>query len=97
MEMLFKVVGAKSFNDSVDGVKYNTTTLQVMMKEKQVSSEVRNVSGYNVVPMTFGLSDEFTKNKLGDLKYPIDAMLEVEPTTKGFICTGFKLNQPAKV
>ena len=96
MEMPFKVVGAKSFNDSVDGVKYNTTTLFVMMKEKQVESDVRNVVGYNVVQMGFGLSDEFKKNKLSEMKFPVDAMLEVEATTKGFVCSGFRLVNAVK-
>lgn len=96
MEMPFKIVGAKSFDDTVDGTKYNSTTLFVMMKEKQVASEVRNVVGYNVVQMAFGLSDEFKKHNLGTLKYPLDALLEVEATTKGYECTGFRLASAVK-
>lgn len=96
MEQQLTVVGAKSFNDTVDGNKYNNTKLFVMLPEKVVSSDARNVVGFNVVNMEFGTSEEFIKNGLAKIKYPCQAILDVEMTTKGYACNGFKL-VPAKV
>lgn len=90
MEMEFTVLGAKSFNDSVEGVKYNSTKLFVMLPEKVVSSDSRNVVGFNAITLEFGLSDEFVNHKMASLKYPLKVVLDVEPSTKGFTVHGFK-------
>lgn len=95
MEQKFKILGAKSFNDTVEGVKYNTTKLFIELKEKRVISDARNVVGFNVVTIEFGDSTEFTKHKMADLPWPINANLDVEMTTKGMICNSFEYIKPS--
>lgn len=96
MEQQFKVVGAKHFNDTVEGTKYDNTKLRVELKEKEVLSETRSVVGYNTIDMDFGTSENFSKFGLAKLAYPLMAMLEVEFTTKGLVCSGFKVIQQSK-
>lgn len=96
MEQQFKVVGAKTFNDSVDGQRYDNTKLRVELKEKEVLSDTRSVVGFNTIDMDFGTSENFIKHGLAKLAYPVMALLEVEFTTKGLVCSGFKVMQQSK-
>lgn len=91
MEMTLNVLGAKSFNDTVDGARYDNTKLFVMLPEKTVLSDVRNVVGFNAVDIVFGTSVEFTKNNLANVKFPCKAVCDIEITTKGMSCNSFKL------
>lgn len=85
------VLGAKSFNGDVEGKKYDSTTLFVVM---DVSERQGTSVGQNVVEMKFGKSDEF--EKLKNLPFPINAELSLNLTTKGYEVEGFKALSPSK-
>jgi len=93
MEMQLNVLGAKSFNDTVDGTSYDNTKLFIMLPEKSVESAVRNVVGFNAIDIPFGTSAEYVKNNLANIKYPCKAICDIEITTKGMSCNSFKLLQ----
>lgn len=81
----FLVLGAKAFNGEVEGKRYDSTTLFVVM---DVSERSGTAVGQNVVEMKFGKSDEF--DKLKGLPFPIQAELSLNLTTKGYEVEGFK-------
>jgi len=81
----FLVLGAKAFNGEVEGKRYDSTTLFVVM---DVSERSGTAVGQNVVEMKFGKSDEF--DKLKSLPFPIQAELSLNLTTKGYEVEGFK-------
>lgn len=85
------VLGAKSFNGDVEGKKYDSTTLFVVM---DVSERTGSSVGQNVVEMKFGTSDEFLKMK--HLPFPCQAELGLRLTTKGYEVSSFKALNPAK-
>jgi len=85
------VLGAKSFNGDVEGKKYDSTTLFVVM---DVSERTGSSVGQNVVEMKFGTSDEFQKMK--HLPFPCQAELGLRLTTKGYEVASFKALTPAK-
>lgn len=79
------VLGAKAFNGEVEGKRYDSTTLFVVM---DVSERSGSSVGQNVVEMKFGKSDEF--EKLKSLPYPVNAELALNLTTKGYEVEGFR-------
>lgn len=89
------VFGARKFNDVVDGVKYDFTKLYVQMP---VSTSSGNEVGYNVEVIPFGDHSNFEQMK--SLPFPVEAELDIELTTKGMVCHGFraiaKAQQPVK-
>lgn len=86
----FLVLGAKAFNGEVEGKRYDSTTLFVVM---DVSERSGQAVGQNVVEMKFGKSDEF--EKLKTLPFPVNAELALNLTTKGYEVEGFKaVSQP---
>ncbi|MBS1188819.1 MAG: hypothetical protein H6R10_611 [Rhodocyclaceae bacterium] len=87
----FQVVGAKAFNGEVEGKRYDSTTLFVLM---DVSERSGTAIGQNVVEMKFGKSDEFDKMK--HLPFPVQAELTLNLTTKGYEVEGFRPVAQAK-
>lgn len=85
------VLGAKSFNGDVEGKKYDSTTLFVVM---DVSERTGASVGQNVVEMKFGTSEEF--QKMRHLPFPCQAELGLRLTTKGYEVASFKALNPAK-
>lgn len=81
----FLCLGAKSFNGEVEGKRYDSTTLFVVM---DVSERSGTAVGQNVVEMKFGKSDEF--EKLKHLPFPVRAELSLNLTTKGYEVEGFR-------
>ena len=81
----FQVLGCKGFKGQVEGVNYDSTTLYVVM---DVSEKNGTEAGFNVSNMKFGREEEYQKMK--GLQFPIQAELEIELTTKGPECLGFK-------
>lgn len=79
------VVGARMFNDSVEGQTYDFTKIRVMMP---VPDAADNQCGFDVIDMPFGSHKEF--DKLKDLNYPVKAELDLVATSKGYECQGFK-------
>lgn len=79
------VLGARKFNDVVDGVKYDFTKLNVQMPVSTVSG---NEVGYNVEVIPFGDHSNFEQMK--SLPFPVEAELDIELTTKGMVCHGFR-------
>ncbi len=85
MGQKFLVLGAKKFKGDVEGTFYDSTKLFVVMN---VSEKNGTAVGKSVLEMPFGLSDEF--DKICKLPFPLDAELEVNMTTRGYECEGFK-------
>lgn len=81
----FQVVGCKGFKGNVEGVGYDSTTLYVLM---DVSDRSGTEAGFNVSQIKFGKEEEF--QKLKGLPFPVMAELQLELTTKGPECMGFK-------
>lgn len=81
----FQVLGCKGFKGTVEGTSYDSTTLYVVM---DVSEKNGTEAGFNVSNMKFGKESEF--QKLKGLPFPIMAELDIELTTKGPECLGFK-------
>lgn len=81
----FQVLGCKGFKGQVEGTNYDSTTLYVVM---DVSEKNGTEAGFNVANMKFGKEEEF--QKLKGLPFPIQAELEIELTTKGPECLGFR-------
>ncbi|MFL9709352.1 hypothetical protein [Methylobacillus sp. Pita1] len=80
------VLGARFFNDVVEGTKHDFTKIHVVMP---VSTSAGSEVGFNAQTITFGTSTNF--EKLKQLPYPVEAELDLEMTTKGIVCQGFKL------
>lgn len=86
-----QVLGCKGFKGTVEGQNFDSTTLYVVM---EVSEKNGTEAGYNVLPVKFGKEEEFQKIK--HLPFPIMAELEIELTTKGPECFGFKAVSQSK-
>jgi len=80
-----QVLGCKGFKGSVEGKAYDSTTLFTVM---EVSEKAGTSVGFSVAEMKFGTEAEF--QKLKGLTFPLIAELEIELTTKGPECVGFK-------
>ncbi len=90
-----QVMGAKSFNDTVEGIKYDTTKLLVVLPAPKVVSDARNVAGNDAVYIQFGDSTNFTKHRMHDLPFPLKAELDIEMNSKGYVINSFALpNKP---
>lgn len=91
------VLGAKSFNDTVEGTKYDTTKLLMMLPQPHVDSENRKTKGYDCLDVVFGTSANFTKHNMQDIDFPIIAEIDLQPTTKGFEILSFKATHKAVI
>ena len=81
----YEVLGCKGFKGEIDKVVYDSTTLFVRLP---VSSRSGTEAGFNAKEVKFGKEEEF--QKLKNLPFPVMADLELEITTKGIECYGFK-------
>lgn len=90
VKLTLTILGAKSFNDTVDGNKYDTTKLIVPIDQKANSSERLNNVGYESIEVPFLTSAEFAKHKLGEQSYPHQAECDVEITNKGMTALSYK-------
>ncbi|MCB5186136.1 hypothetical protein LG201_13055 [Methylobacillus gramineus] len=79
------VLGARHFNDVVDGTKHDFTKIHIVMP---VSTNSGAEVGFNAQTVNFGTAAEFEKIKA--LPFPVEAELDLEMTTKGIVCHGFK-------
>lgn len=86
----FIILGAKNFNDLVEGTRYDTTKLLIQLPQPSVRSEVRNTAGHDALDVVFGTSLNFNKHKLGEAEYPHVAELDMSMTTKGFEIHSYK-------
>ena len=84
------IIGSKMFNDVVEGTRYDNTKLLAMIPQKESESDRQSASGFDVEVIPFETSQEYIKNKLHAAPYPHRAELELEITTKGMICKGYK-------
>lgn len=85
MEGRYEVLGCKGFKGEVEGTHYDSTTLYVKFP---VSKRAGTEAGFNAKEVKFGKEEEFQKMK--GLQFPIIAELDLEITTKGIECLGFK-------
>lgn len=76
MKQRVVLLGAKQFNDSVDGKHYDTCKLRVMMPVEQSAREV----GYNMTEMQFGTSANYAQ--FSGLKFPAEVDIYFEMTLK---------------
>lgn len=95
MKAQLQVLGAKFFNDAVEGQKHDFTKLFVAMPVSEQDAATYGSVGQNVVEMKFGKSDEY--QKLKHLPFPLQAELSLKLTTKGYEIVGFKALSPAAV
>lgn len=89
----FTVLGAKGFKGDIEGQKFDSTKLYVMMDCPDKGTEL----GFNASPLPFGKSDEFEKIKASNLSFPLVAELTVNATTKGFEVVAFSPIKKATV
>jgi ABC-type uncharacterized transport system ATPase component len=73
-----KVLGAKCFNDTIDGQKFDSTTIFVEMALDESRGTAKGFASQN---MGWGSSEEFQKIK--HLPFPFEAELTVELVTSG--------------
>lgn len=89
------ILGARRFNDTVEGTKHDFTKVRVSMP---VPDGNRNEVGFNSVEMVFGTHENFMRFE--NLIFPCEAEIELMATTKGYEFLNFKPNQanlqPAK-
>lgn len=71
MKMQYQVLGCKGFKGEVEGTKYDSTTLYVVMP---VSEKNGTEAGFNVLQMKYGKEEEF--QKLKGLPFPVQAELD---------------------
>lgn len=88
MKAQVQVLGAKFFNDTMEGQKHDFTKLFVVMPVSEQDAATYGSVGHNVVEMKFGKSDEF--QKLKHLSFPLHAELSLKLTTKGYEIVGFR-------
>lgn len=85
MKMPFLVLGARCFNDTVDGQHHDFTKLAVVM---DFPDSNKNAVGQNAVELNWGDHKNFATIK--DLSYPCQFELDVNPTIKGLELVGAK-------
>jgi len=73
------VLGARHFNDSIEGVKHDFTKLRVMM---DVPESSKTEVGKNVSEMVWGDHENYGKVK--HLPFPVEMDMTLNATTKGF-------------
>lgn len=78
MKLIMTVLGAKKFNDTIEGQKHDFTKLVVAMD----MPETENAAGQNAVEMRWGTHENFSSIKT--VAFPAQFELDVNPTTKGF-------------
>lgn len=84
MKMQFNVLGARKFNDTVEGTKYDFTKLIVAMD----MPEGPNAKGQNTIDMPYG--DHTNYEQFANVNFPCQMELDVNATTKGFECLSAK-------
>ncbi len=85
------ILGARKFNDEVEGTKYDFTKVRVQMP---VPDGAQNEVGFNVVEMAYGTHENFAK--LEKLNFPVEVELDLTATSKGYDFNGFTTLQPAR-
>ncbi|MEZ0233103.1 MAG: hypothetical protein ACAH12_09710 [Methylophilaceae bacterium] len=85
------ILGARQFNDTVEGQRYDFTKVRVLMP---VPDGAQNEIGYSQVEMQYGTHDNFAK--LENLKFPVQAELEITATSKGYEFNGFTVANQVK-
>lgn len=83
MRQQFKVLGVRRFNDTVEGTKHDFTKIVV----ETPFNDSDDKAGFDAVHINFGKSENF--DKLKNLPFPVQAELDIEMTTSGFVCRGF--------
>jgi len=79
------ILGARKFNDSVEGTDYDFTKVRVMMP---VPDGAENEIGFNVTEMQFGDHKNF--DKFEKHTFPLKAKLDLVATSKGYDFVGFE-------
>jgi hypothetical protein len=84
------ILGAKKFNDEVDGTKYDHSKLIVLIDQKTNDSDRLANHGYESQDATFNTSAEYNKHKLNEAAYPHVAECDVELNNKGMSILTYK-------
>lgn len=95
MQQKLRVLGARKFNDSVEGKTYNFTKLRI---ELPVPRNAENEMGCNVVEALYGKADAYEELRR-DYKFPCECFVDLEVTSKGMDVLNIepvKQSQPAK-
>lgn len=92
MEMKIRVLGARCFNDEVEGKRYNFTKLRL---EMPVPRNAQNEFGTNIVEANYGDAVNFDQIKAMG-KFPMECLVDLEPSSKGFDVVSLKPAQEAK-
>lgn len=79
MEMQIRVLGARQFNDTIEGKAYNFTKLRL---EMPVPRNSKTECGTNVVEAIFGEASAYAE--VSKIKFPCMCMVDLENTSRGF-------------
>lgn len=85
------VLGARHFNDTIEGQKHDFTKVRVQM---EVPAGSKTEIGFNSSEWPWGDSSNFSKIK--HLPFPCECEMQVQATTKGFEVVDMKPLAPAK-
>ncbi|POA98059.1 hypothetical protein C2134_13635 [Chromobacterium sinusclupearum] len=75
---VMKIMGAKRFNDVVDGTRYDNTKL---FAEVKLNDKTGNAIGFAASEFEWGTSENFSQ--ISNLKFPFMAECEMEMVTNG--------------
>lgn len=93
VKMQAQILGAKGFKGTVEGQSFDSTKLYVVM---ETSDRAGTEVGFNATPLPWGKQENFEKIK--SLKFPFQADLVVNVTTKGMEVVEMRqINMPPKV
>lgn len=92
MESKIRVLGARRFNDAVEGKSYNFTKVRL---EMPVPRNSENELGTNVVEANYGDASKFVE-LMAMGKFPMDCLVDLEPSSKGFDVVSIKPAMEAK-
>lgn len=85
------ILGARQFNDIVEGTKYDFTKVRVLMP---VPDGAQNEVGFSQVEMQWGTHENFAK--LETMKFPVQVEVELTATSKGYEFNGIVSAKPVQ-
>ncbi len=84
---VYLVLGARSFNDTIEGQKHDFTKLSVVME----NPERGTTAGWGAVEIQWGDHSNLDKVKHFSIdQWPMKMELDIKLTTKGYEVTGVK-------
>ena len=89
---IYTVLGARSFNDTIEGQKHDFTKLSVVMENPERGTTV----GWGAVEIQWGDHSNLEKLKHIPIdQWPLKVELDIKLTTKGYEIAGVNLQSKA--